>query len=333
MKRHPSLRQSRFAPRVEELESRLTPSLTVTHVGPCLTIHAVGPAQLFSSHFAHVFDDGAGDITVVADGVTTAVSGINSISLSGGKLVDVMAYTLTGNLKQTESLAVKLNDRDRFNAILLGTIGDAATGKNGNLNIQVNDSPGNDVVGLSVTRDVLKGSTLNYANNFGVGGIASNSFGSVSVLGNIAGTANFDFATGQSAAIANKEALIFSQFGNISGTENVTAHGATRALGFINDNFSFNGQLTGTLNVQELAGSNPFLRAASHLFEQFTLQNGSNGRLSAVENNQPFSAGTETLNVFKSGTVTASVVGLIDAAFGSTPTTNDPAEVHTRFTV
>jgi hypothetical protein len=334
MKEHRSLRQSRFAPRVEELESRLTPSLTVTQVGSSLTVHAVGPAQLNSSHFAHIFDDGAGDITVVADGVTTAVTGITSISLSGGKLVDVMAYTLTGNLKQSESLAVKLNPKDRFNAILLGTIGDAATSTNGTLNIRVNDSPGNDVVGLSVDGAVLSGSTLTYANDFGgnTGGSA-NSVGVVDVLGTIAGTANFDFTTGQSAGIASKESLIFDQFGNISGTERVQAHGFTRAGGFINDTLRYSGRLTGTLVVQELAGSNPFFPATNHLFEQFTLQNGSNGRLSAVENNQPFSGGTETLNVFKNGTVTASVVGFIDAAFGSTPTTNDPAEVHTHFTV
>src|SRR5262245_44735392 len=150
MKMHPSLRQSRFAPRVEELESRLTPSLTVSHVGPCLTIAAVGPAQLNSSHFVHIFDDGAGDITVVIDGATASFTGISCIKLSGGHFVDVMAYTLTGNLKQTESLSVKLNDRDLFNSFLFGTIGDAATGKNGNMNIQVNDSPGNDRVGLSV---------------------------------------------------------------------------------------------------------------------------------------------------------------------------------------
>jgi len=327
MKAHSSLRQSRFAPRVEELESRLTPSLTVTHVGSSLTIHAVGPAQLFSSHFVHVFDDGAGDITVVADGVTTAVSGINSISLSGGKFVDVMAYTLTGNLKQSESLAVKLNGRDRFNAILLGTIGDAATGKNGNLNIQVNDSPGNDVAGLSVAGAVLKGSTLNYANNFGVGGGIANSVGVVDILGNIAGTANFDFTTGQSAVIPNKESLVFDQFGNISGTERVEAHGFTEAGGFINDTIRFSGQLTGFLGVRELGTSNPVLRATNHLFEQFTLQNGSNGQLSASEDNVPGSLGTETLNVFKNGTVTAKVLGLIEEAFGSTATTNDPAEV------
>jgi hypothetical protein len=327
MKVHRSLRQSRFAPRVEELESRLTPSLTVTHVGPSLTVHAVGPAQLNSSHFVHLFDDGHGDITVVADGVTTAVTGINNISLSGGNFVDVMAYTLTGNLKQTESLAVKLNGRDRFNGILLGTIGDAKTGTNGTMNIQVNDSPGFDEAGLSVAGAVLKGSTLNYANDFGVGGIVANSVGVVDVLGNIAGTANFDFTTGQSAVIPNKESLVFDQFGNISGTERVEAHGFTEAGGFINDTIRFSGQLTGFLGVRELGTSNPVLRATNHLFEQFTLQNGSNGKLSASEDNVPGSLGTETLNVFKNGTVTASVLGLVEEALGSTATTNDPAEV------
>jgi hypothetical protein len=327
MKRHPSLRQSRFAPWVEELESRLTPSLTVTHFGTCLTIHAVGPAQLNSSHFVHVFDDGAGDITVVADGVTANFTGINCISLSGGNLVDQLTYTLTGNLKQSESLTVKLNPHDRFNGILLGTIGDARTGTKGNLNIQVNDSPGFDVAGLSVDGAVLSGSTLNYANNFGVGGIA-NSVGVVDVLGTIAGTANFDFTTGQSAVIPNKESLIFEQLGNISGVERVQAHGFTRAGGFINDNIQFSGQLTGFLGVRELGTSNPVVRATNHLFEQFALQNGSNGKLSASEDNVPGSLGTETLNVFKSGTVTASVLGLIEHAFGSTATTNDPTEVH-----
>src|SRR5262249_35462560 len=146
MKKHRSPRKSSTAPRIEELESRLTPSLTVSHFGPNLTIHAVGPAQLFSSHFVHIFDDGAGDVTVVADGITTAFTGINNITLSGGKLVDVMAYTLTGNLKQTESLTVKLNDRDLFNSFLFGTIGDAKTSTPGTMNIQVNDSPGNDRV-------------------------------------------------------------------------------------------------------------------------------------------------------------------------------------------
>jgi hypothetical protein len=328
MKIHRSLRQSRFAPRIEELESRLTPSLTVTHVGSSLTIQAVGPLQLNSSHFAHVFDDGAGDITVVADGTTTSVTGITSISLRGGNFVDQMAYTLTGNLKQTESLAVKLNGRDRFSGILLGTIGDATTSKNGNMNIQVIDTPGNDVAGLSVSGAVLKGSTLNYANNFGVGGGIANSVGVVDVLGNIAGTANFDFTTGQSATIPNKESLIFDQSSNISGTESVFAHGFTEAGGFINDTIRFSGQLTGFLSVRELATSNPFLRATNHLFEQFTLQNGSTGKLSASEDNAPGSLGTETLNVFKNGTVTASVLGLIQQEFGSTATTNDPAEVH-----
>src|SRR5262249_32014774 len=197
----------RVPPRADDPGPRLTPSLTVPQPGPSLTTHAVGPAQLNSSHFAHVFDDGAGDVTVVADGVTTAVTGITSISLSGGNLVDVLAYTLTGNLKQTEGLAVRLNPRDRFNALLLGTIGDATTSTKGNLNIQVNDSPGNDVVGLSVRGAVLSGSTLTYANNFGLGG-TTNSVGVVDVLGTIAGTANFDFTTGPSAGIANKESLI-----------------------------------------------------------------------------------------------------------------------------
>jgi hypothetical protein len=327
MKIHRSLRKSNFAPRIEELECRLTPALTVTHVGTSLTIAAVGTAQLNSSHFVHIFDDGAGDITVVADGVTTTATGITSISLSGGKFVDVMAYTLTGNLKQAESLTAKLNDRDVFNSILLGSIGDAKTSTPGALNIQVNDSPGHDQVGLSVAGGVLKGSLLNYANNFGVGAIASNSFCGVNVLGNIAGVADFDFTTGQSAGIANKESLIFSQFGNISGTENVTAHGVTRAPGFINDSFSFNGQLTGTLNVQERAGSNIFFRAVNHLSEQFTLQNGSTGRLFVLEDNQPRSAGTEVVNVFKNGTVTVGPGGFIDEAVGSTAATNDPGQV------
>ena len=327
MKMHRSDRQSRFAPRLEELESRLTPSLTVNHVGPSLTIHAVGPAQLNASHFVHVFDDGAGDITVVADGVTTAVSGITSINLSGGKFVDAMAYTLTGNLKQAESLTVNLNDRDQFNSFLFGAIGDAKTGKNGIMNIQVNDSPGTDRVGLSVTGGVLKGSTLNYANNFGAGGIASNSVGTVDVLGNIAGTANFDFTTGQSATIPNKESLVFDQSGNISGTERVNAHGFTMGSGFINDTIRYSGQLTGFLSVQELGTSNPVLRATNHLFEQFTLQNGSTGKLSASEDNAG-SLGTETINVFKNGTVTANVLGLIQHAPGSTAASNDPAEVH-----
>jgi hypothetical protein len=333
MKRHRFLRQDRVAPRVEELESRLTPTpgLTLTHVLNSLTIHAVG-SQNFSPHTVHIFDDGAGDLSVQVDGVTTGFTGINSITLSGGKLVDVMTYTLTGNLKQGQSLAVQMNPVDQFNAILRGSIGDAATGTNGNLNIQVNDSPGNDVAGLSVAGDVLSGSTLTYANNFGVGGGVANSVGVVNVLGTIAGVATFDFTTGQNPFIPNKESLLFNQFGNISGTETVKVHGITRKFGFINDTFRYTGQLTGTLTVEELAGSNPFFRATNHLFEQFILQNGSTGSLFALENNQPRSLGTETLTVFKSGTVTASVVGAIDAAFGSAPITNDPFEVVTHFT-
>jgi serine/threonine protein kinase len=97
-----------------------------------------------------------------------------------------------------QSLTAKLNDRDVFNSFLFGSIGDAKTGTPGTLNIQVNDSPGNDRVGLSVTGDVLKGSLLSYANNFGGNGGTTNSFCGVTVLGNIAGTANFDFTTGQS---------------------------------------------------------------------------------------------------------------------------------------
>jgi hypothetical protein len=325
--------RNRFAPRVEALEDRLVPALTVNHLGTSLTITAMGNTQLNHNHSVTILDDGKGDFTVTIDGSTTSFSGVTSLTFFGGNKADHVVYELTGDLQQTETLAFHLRQgNDTFSGLLLGNIGHTSGGTttNGALNLSVDHGPGNDVASLVDLGKVLSGSSLNYTENFGgnATGVANRVASTVLIEGDVAGTASFDFTTGQSNAFANRETLNFVQLGNItgSGVETVTAHGTTRSPGFIHDTFDFNGQLKGTLVVSEQAGTTSTSRAFNTLDEEITLNSGSNGSLFPMENNQPRSKGTETLNVFKSGSPT--VVGTIDQAFpGSTATTNDPADV------
>jgi hypothetical protein len=333
MKTPRSLNKHRFRPCVERLEVRDTPTLSVSGgFGAPLLIQAVGSTQLNQNHTVTILDDGKGDITLIADGFTGTFTGITAITFFGGNKKDTLTYILTGNLQQTESLAFHLRQgNDTFAGILQGDIGNTSGGTttNGILNLNIDHGPGNDTSTLQVLGNVLAGSQLTDAENFGgnATGTANTVTSTVIVQGNVLGNANFSFQTGGSTSFANKETLNFIQVGNVRGAETVTAQGTTESPGFIHDTYLFTGQLTGTLTVTEDAGSSSTNRATNTLNEQFTLDSGSSGTLTAVENNQPKSKGTEVLDVFKLPPVTTTVTGIIDQAIGSTAVTNDPAEV------
>jgi hypothetical protein len=348
----------RFAPRVEELETRLTPAaLTVstTNGGSGLVIAATTAAQLRVGHSVTIRDDGKGDITVNLGGAGNdeSFTGITSITVSGGLRTDTVSYFLTDNLRQSQNLTVHMKPNiDVFDVFLFHDIGNSSgrTTTPGNLTIQVPGSalgqrsaPRNSGgsgsvpqvnpffgVNLSVTGNVLAGSSLTFVDT--VGGPST-----VTVSGDILGTAHFTFINGGDAAPVD-----FEQRGNISGSEVVTMQGFTaasrsQAVGQgrvrllvdrgITDLFSFSGKLTGSLDVSEVAGTIGALPIPNSLDEEFTLADGSTGKLSASENNQPNSRGLATLNVTKDGRVSTSVAGTIDAAFRSRGVTNDPGDV------
>jgi hypothetical protein len=336
MKMHRSLRKSSFAPRVEELESRLTPALTLVPSGGTLTIAAVGFRQLNSSHTVTILDDGKGDYTVTVDGTTRLFTGLNGVTFTGGNKPDNVTYRLTGDLQQTDTLTFNLKgSNDIFSGGLMGNIGHTSGGTttNGFMNLNINDGPGNGTTNLAVFGAVQKGSFLGVNENFNATGVANTVTSNVTIIGSIFGGATFQFLTGQSTGVANKETLNFSQPGSLDGDETVFIKGTTEAPGFIHDDMGFNGQLLSPdaqLRVSETAGSNSVFRATNILREQFTMF-GSVGTLVASENNVPASKGTETLNIFPPAPRPAPTFiangSFIEQAPGSTATTNDPGDV------
>jgi hypothetical protein len=349
MKMPRSLQKSSFTPRLESLEERLTPTLAVTAFGPNLSIAAVTAAQVNSNHVVRITDDGRGDIIVTADGSTSVFHDITSITVTGGNKADFVGYILTGDLTGKESLFVNLKQGDdHFTGLLLGKILGAG-GTNpapSNLNIRVDNGPGNDTARLFVLGDVQSGATLGFTNTSGgnSGTTADLDTAVVEIDGKIAGRANFDFTSGKNPNIANRPSVTFLQTNDISGTETVTMHGTTaagssplprprprRLAGVITDIFRYTGQLTGTLKVSEQGapGNNVF-------DEEFTLNAGSNGVLQALEDARPaaslfLNTNSETINVTKVGPFGAPplVQGIGHlGTIRSMGTTNDPAQVH-----
>jgi hypothetical protein len=335
MKMHRSQQPRRFRPGVERLEVRDTPTLSVSGgFGAPLMIQALGNTQLNQNHTLSITDFGNGFVLVNADGIGGFFTNVTSITFFGGNKTDSVRYTLLGDLQQTESVSIHLRQgNDSFVGLLQGNIGatSGSTSTPGSLNLNVDHGPGNDTSTLLAAGNVRVGSLLNYSEDFG--GNATNTPNTVSatdiVLGNILGTANFNYITGGSTSFANKESLNFFQFGNISGTETVLAKGTTKAPGFIHDFVLFNGTLTGTLFVTENAGSDTTNRATNTLNEVLTLNSGSTGSLTAVENNEPRSLGTENLTINKTTPPKPTISGLLEQAFGSTAITNDPTDVMT----
>jgi hypothetical protein len=357
-----SPRKRRFAPRVEELEARLTPAqtaLTVSQNGPFLTIHATTAAQRKANHHIAIYDDGAEGITVYDDvfagGRILSFTGVSGIWVSGGDNHDDIGYVLTGNLQIVNYLGVTLKPaNDTFTASLFGNIGNAAlnnriadiggrTSTNGWMQIFVGETassavsrrvahpgggqPVTDTVALFVDGNIQDGSRLSFSTEVGGSNI-------VRVSGDVRGDANFFFSNTDPFSLFSKtngslgpHTVDFVQTGNISGSETVGMEVFPVATVGITYRFSFTGQLTGQLKLIEVVPSSAAHPPVNTLDEEFHLADGSTGTLSASENNQPHSLGTETLNVFKNGRVTTRVTGTIDQAFGSTPSTNDPGEV------
>jgi len=89
-----SLRSSRpasFVPRLEVLEDRWCPSVTLQTNGPELRIQGNAAADVIG-----ITDNGAGRVSVTANGQTAAFSGITQIRVESGDGNDTVDYRLTG---------------------------------------------------------------------------------------------------------------------------------------------------------------------------------------------------------------------------------------------
>jgi hypothetical protein len=323
----------RFRPRFEQLENRLTPALGVSAAGPALNVQALG-AQVNKNHTVIILDDGRGDITVTADGVTQNFTGIHSITVNGGNKKDNVAYTLTGDLRGNESLSVNLKQgSDTFTGIIAGNIlGQAAKGGfsvSGSLAMQVDGGPGRDTITLTGTSDVQENGTLTFGARSGPGtapGAAGPGKDAINVnffTGTIAGLVDLDLGAGQGGLDAPVTAVTILDNVATTGMLRANLLGSTGSLGRINDNFTYSGQLKGTLDVTEngsagndslninvnlAAGSIPIVQAAENGF-------GGNDKLALNVTNKPLSPGAGQLRL--------SIQGKLDGGAGfDTATTN-----------
>jgi hypothetical protein len=85
-------RRNGFVPRMEVLEDRWCPSVTLQTNGPELRIQGNAAADIIS-----ISDNGAGRVSVTANGQTRAFNGITQVRVDSGDGNDSVDYQLTGS--------------------------------------------------------------------------------------------------------------------------------------------------------------------------------------------------------------------------------------------
>jgi len=98
-----SSRPGRFVPRLEVLEDRWCPSVTLQTNGPELRIDGNAAADTVS-----ISDNGAGRVSVTANGRTTAFTGITQIRMQTGGGNDAVDYQLTGPITAEHQVRIDL---------------------------------------------------------------------------------------------------------------------------------------------------------------------------------------------------------------------------------
>ncbi len=255
----------RFRPRVEDLEGRCVPTVTVTPAGSSLTL--TGTAK--QSHSIQITDDGKGDVSFTADGVMSSFTNISAITVNGGNKADSVTYLLTGPLQQAQSITANLKD-----------------GANSFLGLVQQGVKAGGSLSLSLTG---KGSE-SYALNV-LGGVEAG--GSVSAMMTPAGATKasetVNFLTGKIAGTV----MLDLEGTTGADVENVMVNGDIDVSGFVmvmergkpgNDmeNISYSGQDKGTLLTQADGGPDK-----DTINTQINLNMGSSGFVIASEAGGP----------------------------------------------
>jgi hypothetical protein len=314
--------RQKFLPRVEGLEDRSLPSVTVAPpVGGLLTITAV------SGNNTVLITDTNGSVSVTANGVSLGTfSSITSIDYEGDSGKDTVAYILQGTgpsntITGTHNLIARLKQGDdQFFGIIAGNLGT----KSGSSTAQVNlgtapDSaiaggPGADQITLLDVGNVWTGSSLTV---FAKTGPSQPSGGTdrltVALLGGeIAGTVSLNlFGTQGSTDKANISVLVADTIDS-TGTLTSTITGGN---GRENDSFLYVGVDNGTLTSTITTGSGKDV-----LDTEINLLSGSSGTVFASEssgNDSPSGQDSSTEALRKLGSGTATLTGFLDAGGGN----------------
>jgi len=113
-------RSSRFVPRLEALEARWCPSVTIQANGQELRIDGNDAADVIS-----ITDNGQGRVAVTADGRTAAFTGISLIRVQTRGGNDAVDYQLTGSTTAPSQVRIDLGEGNdvatvRANGVRLG---------------------------------------------------------------------------------------------------------------------------------------------------------------------------------------------------------------------
>ena len=98
-----SSRPAGFVPRLEVLEDRWCPSVTLQTNGPELRIQGNAAADVIS-----ITDNGAGRVSVTANGKTSAFNGITQVRIDTGDGNDMVDYQLTGSTVADHQVRIDL---------------------------------------------------------------------------------------------------------------------------------------------------------------------------------------------------------------------------------
>lgn len=289
--------RNRFRPSVEDLEGRLVPTVTVTATGGSLTLNG----QVNQAHSFQIIDDGKGDVTVTADGVTRNFTNISSIDIEGRNKADSVFYMLTGPV--TQPINVSANLRGSNNSFVALVQKDIQTG--GSVNFMLNNTSvqGKDTVAVNVLGGVNVGGSLGVSVNPSSGGGATES---VNLLGNktIAGTVMIDL---EGTSKNDIESVNIADDIDITGFVMVMERGKP---GNDTETISFSGQDKGTLLTQADAGP-----GNDRISTQINLNTGSTGAVIAGEAGGPDND-TLTLAVRKQTGDNPSISGNVDGGPG-----------------
>ena len=261
--------RNRFRPQVEDLEGRWVPTVMVTPGGGSLTLTGMNN----QAHNIQIMDDGKGDVSVTADGVSSSFTGISSISIKGGNKADTVFYQLTGPVTQGVNVSADL--RGGNNAFIALVQKDIQAGGSVNFMVQNSSGTGRDAVAVNVLGGVASGGSLGVLVNPSNGGGASES---VNLVGNktIAGTVMIDL---EGTSKNDLESVNISDNIDTTGFVLVTERGKP---GNDTETINFSGQDKGTLVLQADGGP-----GADTINIQANLATGSSGAVIASEMGGP----------------------------------------------
>lgn len=288
----------RFRPRVEDLEGRWVPTVTVTPGGGTLTL----TGAVKQAHSIQIMDDGKGDVSVTADGMSSSFTGISSVSIKGGNKADSVFYMLTGPVAQGVNVTADL--RGGTNSFVALVPQDIKAGGSASFAVKNSSGGGKDSVAVNVLGGVESGGSLAVVVNPSNGSGASES---VNLLGGkkIAGFVMIDL---EGTSKNDTESVMIGDDIDTTGLVMVFERGKP---GNDTETISYSGQDKGTLLTQADGGPDK-----DTISTQIMLSTGSSGAVIAGEAGGPGND-TLTLAVRKQAGDNPSVTGKVDGGNGT----------------